>query len=664
MEIFRNIGANDNSIRNSGEGYKNAFTLAEMMVVLLIASVILACMAPIMTTKMKADSSIQTSPWKWAKDNVNAYFGPGSNQAAMIGQNERADTDNAKLIINNSTNLDDMVLFKSGENTLGHLQMTGNKVLLGNLASGVTPSTTAIAIGRNLTPTGTNSVTIGNSASATGTRSTAIGYHALAMGEAGVSLGDYSGSTSNTATVASIAIGHSTLRSNTSGYSNMAIGSSALYKNTTGSANLALGYYSLYSNTTGQLGLAIGNFSLYSNTTGNNNIAIGYKALYSNKVQNSNIAIGAEALQNFQNDTADGAQTNIAIGTSAMSKTTTGHTNTFVGTGSGYNNTTGTYNTGLGHAVLQSITTDSYNTALGFASAQQIKGTENTSVGALSLIRRENGYRNTAVGFRALGNPNGADSSGNETNYTVNSNNNTALGYYACANVAGSNKTCIGAFSGPDRGGRFSESSNTDKVVFLGDSETTVYIPGNLVVAKNVILNADTPRYNGTSYQTMVHYRNKEHLSVMMSDSGDHGRTNQAVDKNGVGDPLYEFNKNFFGYLKISDRRLKNVGKENTDGLAKLRQLKIYNYIYKADKDKIPQVGVIAQDLQKVFPNAVKKAADGFFRIRLEDMFYAVINAIKELDTRVTRLEKENQMLKQQNKELELRLQALEKKIK
>lgn len=654
MEIFRNIGANDNSIRTSGEGYKNAFTLAEMMVVLLIASVILACMAPIMTTKMKADSSIQTSPWKWAKDNVNAYFGPGSNQAAMIGQNERADTDNAKLIINNSTNLDDMVLFKSGENTLGHLQMTGNKVLLGNLASGVTPSTTAIAIGRNLTPTGTNSVTIGNSASATGTRSTAIGYHALAMGEAGVSLGDYSGSTSNTATVASIAIGHSTLRSNTSGYSNMAIGSSALYKNTTGSANLALGYYSLYSNTTGRLGLAIGNYSLYSNTTGNNNIAIGYKALYSNKVQNSNIAIGAEALQNFQNDTADGAQTNIAIGTSAMSKTTTGHTNTFVGTGSGYNNTTGTYNTGLGHAVLQSITTDSYNTALGFASAQQIKGTENTSVGALSLIRRENGYRNTAVGFRALGNPNGADSSGNETNYTVNSNNNTALGYYACANVAGSNKTCIGANSGPASGTTYASADNTDKIMFLGDSSTTVYIPGNLVVEGNVLL-------SNTNAAIVARPANNSNYGVIRSD-----------DMEGANDNFRKYPKDisnenqawFDKFMKSSDRRLKNVGKENTDGLAKLRQLKIYDYTYKNDKDKAPQVGVIAQDLQKVFPNAVKKATDGFFRIRLEDMFYAVINAIKELDTRVTRLEKENQMLKQQNKELELRLQALEKKIK
>lgn len=80
-------------------------------------------------------------------------------------------------------------------------------------------------------------------------------------------------------------------------------------------------------------------------------------------------------------------------------------------------------------------------------------------------------------------------------------------------------------------------------------------------------------------------------------------------------------------------------------------------FTYKKDPTKEPHVGVIAQDLQKVFPNAVKKGADGFLTIRMEDMFYAVINAIKELDSRVTALEKEN-------KELKTRLDKLEAKIK
>ena len=113
--------------------------------------------------------------------------------------------------------------------------------------------------------------------------------------------------------------------------------------------------------------------------------------------------------------------------------------------------------------------------------------------------------------------------------------------------------------------------------------------------------------------------------------------------------------------------------------------MKVFNYTFKKDEKKIPHVGVIAQDLQKVFPEAVSKAKDGFLRIRFEDMFYAMINAIKELDSRLTALEKENQQLKEMlkqvqndnkelkevlkkvnddNKKQEARLKTLEAKIK
>ena len=119
-----------------------------------------------------------------------------------------------------------------------------------------------------------------------------------------------------------------------------------------------------------------------------------------------------------------------------------------------------------------------------------------------------------------------------------------------------------------------------------------------------------------------------------------------------------------FRTTPVSDRRLKYVGKENTSGLDKIRQLKVFNYTFKKDEKKTPHVGVIAQDLQKVFPDAVKKGVDGFLTIRMEDMFYAVINAIKELDSRVTALEKSNQELKKENQELKARLDKLEAKIK
>ena len=89
----------------------------------------------------------------------------------------------------------------------------------------------------------------------------------------------------------------------------------------------------------------------------------------------------------------------------------------------------------------------------------------------------------------------------------------------------------------------------------------------------------------------------------------------------------------------------------------KIRQLKVFNYTFKKDKTKTPHVGVMAQDLQKIFPDAVKKGVDGFLTIRMEDMFYAVINAIKELDRKYAAQEK-------RINELEARIQKLEAKVK
>ena len=75
--------------------------------------------------------------------------------------------------------------------------------------------------------------------------------------------------------------------------------------------------------------------------------------------------------------------------------------------------------------------------------------------------------------------------------------------------------------------------------------------------------------------------------------------------------------------------------------------------------------------MQKVFPNAVKKGSDGFLSIRTDDMFYALINAVKEIDTKISTLlkhddEKELRIkkLEEQNKALELRIKELENKIK
>jgi FtsZ-binding cell division protein ZapB len=135
-------------------------------------------------------------------------------------------------------------------------------------------------------------------------------------------------------------------------------------------------------------------------------------------------------------------------------------------------------------------------------------------------------------------------------------------------------------------------------------------------------------------------------------------------------------------YSKVSgvtsDARKKNITGDNTAGLKEINALEVKNFTYKDDKEKTPHVGVIAQQLQKIFPNSVFEDSEGFLKIKTEEIFYGMVNAIKELyaqlqdltakitglDKRIEALEKENKQLKEQNNAFEKRLKKLEAKSK
>ena len=87
-----------------------------------------------------------------------------------------------------------------------------------------------------------------------------------------------------------------------------------------------------------------------------------------------------------------------------------------------------------------------------------------------------------------------------------------------------------------------------------------------------------------------------------------------------------------------SDIRLKNVGEKFTAGLEEVKKLRPYHFTFKNDVNKLPQVGVIAQDLKVIFPTAVEQNEDGYYQIRWEEMFYAAINAVKTLNSRIEAL--------------------------
>ena len=611
------------------------FTLAEMMVVMLILSIIMAAMAPVMTTRNKLD---QSSPWSWSTNGSDAYYGLGDAQVAMIGQEEVKPDDDASKLIINAGNDKNHILFKTGETVQGFLRFKDNTIALSNSDN----------------PMGENGVAIGSNA-----------------------LRDYNSGYQN------IAIGSSAILDGASGSGNVAIGDNALNYNG-GGHNVAIGYYAL--------GSPGASFVAYNDP----DVSIGIGMLASVDGSHS-IAIGsadstATTSQSISGATAVGDHT-IALGSNVYSydrSIAIGYNTT-----AGYDESEKSYS-GNAIAIGTRANAIDYGIAIGDSADA-------------STLNAEYGGGDVAIGREAWASKNGAIAIGYDANSLGKSSvaigqlsraggdsavaigegaegygeNNIAIGKNACVNTRGPNKICIGANSGPQQSSHpWARVLDKEERIFIGSKSkynngtavlevhnTTETAPNGMssysnMNASGVVINGalivrgpiftasrlnSSPVWNAltnTELRVLEHYEAK-------NSAGD----SEAVLKRGYAwENLHP--------LVSSDRRLKYVGKENTSGLEKIKQLKVFNYTFKKDDKKTPHVGVIAQDLQKVFPDAVTKAKDGFLRIRFEDMFFAMINAIKELDSRITALEKENQKLKEQNKELDARLKVLEAKVK
>ena len=223
------------------------------------------------------------------------------------------------------------------------------------------------------------------------------------------------------------------------------------------------------------------------------------------------------------------------------------------------------------------------------------------------MRQAETYYNNTIIG---LG-----------TKYTVDQHNLTAIGTNACFSNNGDNVVCIGAKAGsnPNTMPGAPAINTNDNLIYIGSSEEE-YLLENIYFGKKDLETILDARYSVASIP--------------------------------------------------SDIRLKNIGKEFTGGIDELNQLTFYNFTYKRDADKTPRVGVMAQDLQKVFPDAVSQNDDGYLYIRKDDMFYAALNAIKELfknmtdnSEKIKALEERNAVLEKQVKELQELYIDLAKKV-
>ncbi|MGE3610774.1 MAG: tail fiber domain-containing protein [Bacteriovoracaceae bacterium] len=131
----------------------------------------------------------------------------------------------------------------------------------------------------------------------------------------------------------------------------------------------------------------------------------------------------------------------------------------------------------------------------------------------------------------------------------------------------------------------------------------------------------------------------------------------------------------------LSDERLKKNFQAIPNALDKILSLNGYFYQWNKGPDQKRKLGLKAQEVEKVFPEIVSQGKDGYKSVSYDHLIAPVINAIKELftlvkgnDQKVSReiasIKEENTRLKasdlakdQKIKDLEKRLELIEKKI-
>lgn len=119
-------------------------------------------------------------------------------------------------------------------------------------------------------------------------------------------------------------------------------------------------------------------------------------------------------------------------------------------------------------------------------------------------------------------------------------------------------------------------------------------------------------------------------------------------------------------WLTWSDKRLKDIQGDYKKGLDEIIQLHPVVYSYKKDTPQnLPSdkdyTGLIAQEVQEIFPEAVSDGKDGFLTLNMQAVNMAVFNAIIELKERNDLLQEQNKMILVKNKELEKRIELLER---
>ena len=581
-----------------------------------------------------------------------------------------------------------------------------------NLRSGITGNNnTALGTGNIDYTTGSNNIGIGQNTLASTFRvgqnyskNIAIGYltqNKQIHGSGNIAIGEVA-SFSDTTGTRNIAIGTAALRTNTNKSELIAIGDSALYSNNDFPANtlnavknIAIGSRALFNNTTGYNNIALGYESQKNTTNGVDNVSVGVNSLLTNTIGGSNAAFGNSALKNL----SGGSGFNIAMGDSAATNLVTGFDNSVVGRYAFKDHTIGYGNTAIGSSTMGGGTGGDFNTAIGHVALYSTNGFYNVAIGFSA------GYYNTSGSYNSfLGYGTGSSATTLSNTTTVGSNayataaNSMVLGSINGTNgaaadtrvgigvTAPSEKLEIGngrlrfrGYPGPgnSHGIIWTNNAGTTDRAFLGmetDDLFSIYNYGfaggwNIRVhntSGEMGVNTQPLTTNNDSRLQVKQSGTQNGIGVIRAGGAEHWDI--WLDNNAT--PDYNFYRNGTlrsyiswatgAYTVVSDKRFKKDITPLSSQLQNLNKLKLYNFRYSDNSadDKL-NVGFMAQDVQPLFPEAVKEITnkDGSTNLGIQYQYMSVY-AIKAIQEQQVIIDKQQKTID----DLEKRLEKLEGK--
>ncbi|NJO91310.1 MAG: hypothetical protein HC831_21865, partial [Chloroflexia bacterium] len=330
--------------------------------------------------------------------------------------------------------------------------------------------------------------------------------------------------------------------------------------------------------------------------------------------------IGGTSSPNFLNLTPD----NYFIGHRAGESITTGLYNTFIGFEAGLNTTSANRNVFLGFNAGRTNTLGALNIFIGneaglnfSGESQDLDAEENIYIGNSAgynctstansiFIGTRSGYNcgesysNTFIGDRtgslgAAGNENTLI--GSAAGMNIGGSSNVFIGAGAgVANTSGSNNVFIGTGAGGQEEGSdrlyIANSNTADPLIFGNFAEGLVQVSGNLYASGEVASNSDI--------------RLKENIIPLVSG------LDIVMALKGY---YYNWNEDAKKQKKLSDRT---------------------------------QLGFIAQEVEKVVPEIVTTAPNGYKAINYTKLTPILVEAIKDQQAQIETLEAENRNLKEQ----------------